>query len=351
MRAATEHAPLRPRWQGSIGEPVVALNAFPHGRAGPDGLLAGGSEGRVLLFGADGTRRHCWELGDALLDVAASPDGTRVAAVGMASRKLWNAATGELLCSEAAGWSASAGWDENSRSLAVADGKRIRTLGRSGGVQWSSPELASTVTAVLWPRGRLRVAASAYQEVKIFEPCTGRTTHTLRAPGAISGLAASPNGRWVVGGSQDATLHGWKVADGSDFRMAGFPATVSRLAFEDGGRWMACDSAEVLTCWDFSGNGPTGRSAVVLTGHRAAVSSFAWAPGGLRTMVSGDEEGTVLVWRLSAGTRPADELRPVGGVREGAPVTAVAVGAGGRSAEPVAHVGRRSGEIEAMALR
>jgi hypothetical protein len=87
--------------------------------------------------------------------------------------------------------------------------------------------------------------------VKIFEPGTDRMVQRLPSPGAIAGLAVAPNGRWVVGGSQDATLHGWKVTDGSDFRMSGFPTTVSPLSFQDIGHWMACVSGEVVTCWEF----------------------------------------------------------------------------------------------------
>jgi WD40 repeat protein len=183
--------------------------------------------------------------------------------------------------------------------------------------------------------------------VTIFEPDTNRITNTLRAPGAISGLTAAPNGRWVVGGSQDATLHGWKVDDGSDFEMPGFPATVSHLAFEDSGRWMACESAEVLTCWDFSGAGPTGRAGVVLTGHQSAVSAFAWMPGSQRTLISGDQDGTVLVWRIAPTTKPGDELRPAGGVRDDDPVTAITTG---RGTAPTAYVARRSGRIDVLTV-
>lgn len=362
MTAVTRRPAARQRWRADVGEPVVALDILPGGRDTPDALVAGGSEGQVGVFEADGTVRHALSLDDALLDVAASPDGTRVAAVGMASRRLWDTTSGDLLSGEKAQWSASAAWDDRSGRLAVADGKRVRILDRDGAVRWSSPPLASTVTNVLWPRGRLRVAASAYQGVTVLEPSGDRVTNRLRAPGAISGLAASPNGRWIVGGSQDATLHGWKVADGSDFRMSGFVAAVSRLAFEDSGRWMACASAEVLTCWDFSGKGPTGRAAVVLAGHHAPVTAFAWAPGERRTLVSGAEDGTVLVWRLTPTTKPADELRPVGEIPDGGesgdegrtrdadPVTAITIGPGGRADHPTAYVARRSGCVDAMAI-
>jgi WD40 repeat protein len=304
----------------------------------------------VQVFDPDGASRHHLDLRDALLTVAASPDGTRIIALGMGSRRLWSATDGAVLDASSSGWSASAAWDERSQALAVADGKRVRVLDRSGAVRWSSDPLPSTVTNVLWPRGRLRVAASAYQGVTIFEPESDRITNTLHAPGAISGLAAAPNGRWVVGGSQDATLHGWKVADGSDFQMSGFPATVSRLAFDDGGRWMACESAEVLTCWDFSGGGPTGRAGVVLAGHQAAVAAFAWLPGAPRTLVSGDVDGNILVWRLAPATKPGDTLRPVGGLRDDDPVTAITVGRGAGSTAPVAYVARRSGRIDALTV-
>ncbi|MHA6628756.1 WD40 repeat domain-containing protein [Pseudonocardia sichuanensis] len=112
----------------------------------------------------------------------------------------------------------------------------------------------------------------------------------LPAPGAIAGLAVAPNGRWVVGGSQDATLHGWKVPGGSDFRMSGFPTTVSRLAFEPGGRWMACDAGDTIACWDLSGTGPTGREALLAEGHTAAVTALCWAPtdGASRALLTTD---------------------------------------------------------------
>jgi WD40 repeat protein len=349
VTAPTQRPSLETRWLVDIAEPPVALDLLPGRGSRRGALLAGGSEGRVSLVEPEGLIR--WERGldSGLLDVAASPDGTRIAAVGMTGWKTWDA-DGQELRAEAAEWSSCATWDERSEYLALAEGKRLRVLDRDGLAHWSSAPLSSTVTGALWPRGRLRVAASAYQGVTIFEPASDRVTKSLRAPGAISGMAASPNGRWIVGGSQDATLHGWKVDDGSDFRMAGFPSTVSRLAFEDAGRWMACESSDVLTCWDFSGKGPTGRAAVVLTGHRSPVPGFAWAPGESRTLVSGDRDGLVLVWRLTAGTRPGDELRPVATLRGEEPVTAIVVDRPDKYERPTAYIARRSGGIDAVAI-
>jgi WD40 repeat protein len=176
-----------------------------------------------------------------------------------------------------------------------------------------STPLASTVAGLAYLRrdGR-RIAAAAYQGVTILEPATDRVIEHLPAPGAIAGLAVAPNGRWVVGGSQDATLHGWKVPGGSDFRMSGFPTTVSRLAFESSGRWMACDAGDSIACWDFSGAGPTGREALLAEGHAAAVTALSWAPpdAASRVLITADAAGDVACWRIDARHGPGDRLRP-----------------------------------------
>lgn len=219
----------------------------------------------------------------------------------------------------------------------------MRVLDRDGAPRWISPALPSTVAGLSWLRsdGR-RIAAAAYQGVTIVEPATDRVVEHLPAPGAIAGLAVAPNGRWVVGGSQDATLHGWKVPGGDDFRMSGFPTTVSRLAFEPGGRWMACDGGDTIAFWDFSGAGPTGREALLGQGHRGAVTALAWAPTG-RTLATADATGDVALWRLDPAARPGDRIRPTWVTSTGDPAGALAH-AGGHIVS-----GHRSGALACAA--
>ena len=49
--------------------------------------------------------------------------------------------------------------------------------------------------------------------------------------------------------------------------MSGYPAKVSRLAFDGSGRWLAADGAPEVTVWDFAGKGPEGRAPRMLRGH------------------------------------------------------------------------------------
>lgn len=327
------------RWQVDLDEPVVALAA-----AGPH-LVAGGSEGLVVVLEPDSTERLRLQFGDVLLALAASPDGTRLAAGGPNSLAIWDLTDGRVLRRCDTRWCAALDWAARSDQLVAADGRQVRVYDRDGSRRWTSQPLRSTVAGLSWVRGGRRVAAAAYQGVTVFEPDTDRLVEHLPAPGAIAGLTVAPSGRWVVGGSQDATLHGWKLPGGEDFMMSGFPSTVSQPAFEPTGRWMACDGGAQIACWDFSGNGPTGREALLAEGHDARVSALTWLPGGTsRVLFSGDAAGGLALWRITNTDRPGGRLRPQWTGDTGDPVSA-AVGCG-----DLAVAGHRSGRVTGRCL-
>jgi WD40 repeat protein len=240
---------------------------------------------------------------------------------------VFDLADGSVVADHPHHWCGCLAWASKSGDLAANDGRLVRVYSADGRLRWASPPLPSTVAGLAWMRadGR-RLAAAAYQGVTIFEPGTDRAVARLPAPGAIAGIAVDPNGRWVVGGSQDATLHGWNVRNGSDFQMSGFPKLVSRLAFESSGRWMCCDGGDTLVCWDFSGSGPTGREGLLAEGHRNDVTALAWAPAGgsAPILVSGDAAGEVALWRLGPSSRPGGRIRPFWRTATGDPVGAIA---------------------------
>ncbi|MBC3191842.1 WD40 repeat domain-containing protein [Pseudonocardia sp. C8] len=328
-----------PVWSLSLDEPVVEV------AAGDDVAVAGGSEGTIAVVDASGDVRFRLELGDFLLSLALSEDGTRLAAGGGQRVRIWDVGTGRLLADHPARWCSALAWTASGDGIAIGDGRHVRVLDRDGNARWGSTAMRSTVAGLSWLRrdGR-RIAAAAYRGVSILEPATDRVIEHLPAPGAIAGIAVSPHGRWVVGGSQDATLHGWKVPGGDDFQMSGFPTTVSRLAFDSTGRWMACDGGDTVAFWDFSGSGPTGREAMLGQGHRGSISALAWSTDTQRTLVTGDATGDVAVWHLGPDAGPGTRLRPSRTRTGDDPVGAVAA----RHGHVI--VGHRSGALSRIAL-
>lgn len=321
MRMTPETAIQEAVWHLDIDEPVLSITAAA-GR-----VIVGGSEGSIVVADTDGRARLRLRLDDFLLAMAVSPDGARLAVGGGQRLAVFDLADGSVVADHSHQWCGCLAWAAKSGDLAANDGRLVRVYAGDGRLRWTSPPLQSTVAGLSWMRGDgRRLAAAAYQGVKIFEPDTDRVVQRLAAPGAIAGLAIAPNGRWVVGGSQDATLHGWNVRDGSDFRMSGFPKLVSRLAFEASGRWMCCDAGETVVCWDFSGSGPTGREGLLAEGHRDDVTALAWAPtgGSAPILISGDAAGEVALWRLGPSSRPGGRIRPSWRTATGDPVGAIA---------------------------
>lgn len=313
------------RWRYQLDEPVIGVTV------GPDGAVVGvGSEGRCVLLDPAGQLRHRWQFDDGPQVLATAPDGRRALVGGMTGHLMLDLDTGQAVAGAGRGWCAAAAWTPDGSAVAVGDGRTVRRLDRDGHELWTSAPLPSTVTGLAAMGDGRRVAAAAYQGVHVLAARDGSHEKTLPAPGAIAGLAVAPSGRWVVGGSQDATLHGWRFPTADDFRMSGFPTTVSRLAFHADGRWLACDGGNDVTCWDFAGAGPTGRAALILEGHEAQVGALAWAPpGGGPVLVTGDAAGTVHTWLIAGpGAKPGEVLSPQHRIAHDDVVTDLACGAG-----------------------
>ena len=59
-------------------------------------------------------------------------------------------------------------------------------------------------------------------------------------------MTFSPDGKFLVTAMQEPTLHGWRLADRKDMRMAGYTAKVRSMAWTPGGKWLATSGAEQL---------------------------------------------------------------------------------------------------------
>jgi WD40 repeat protein len=126
----------------------------------------------------------------------------------------------------------------------------------------------------------------------------GALTGILKShSGAVEALAVSPDGHWVVSGSEDWTLRLWDLKTNRVVRtFEGHTGTVHAVAFTPDGQSILSGSEDrMLFFWDIN----TAKLKWKLRGHTLAVQGVAISDDGkLASSVS--EDGTVRVWDLES---------------------------------------------------
>ena len=202
--------------------------------------------------------------------------------------------------------------------IAAGVGKRVVLMDAAGTVL-KTLEHPSTVTGVAFDAKGKRVAASHYNGVSLwFVASKTDTPRVLEWKGSHIGVAIHPQGEAVVSAMQENALHGWRLSDGHNMRMAGYPAKTLSLSFSRTGRWLASSGAEAAVLWPFFGGGPMGKAPLELgAGNGVICTRVACHP--LQDMVAaGFADGSVLL--ADIGT---ERLLPVCGAG-GSPVSALA---------------------------
>ena len=218
-RAEWAGAPtLRPRAEGGIElspgaapPPPMARLRVHHGacldlaRDSGGGFLSAGDDGMLAHTGEDGATERLGEHPGRWVDLVASAGGIRAWAVGRAVH-LSGAASGTV-------------------------------------------ELPGSATALAFDPAGERLAAAHYHGVTIWS--AHAPARLLQTPGCPRSLAWSPDGRYVVCGLQENALHGWRLSDGGDIEMGGYPGQPRSLSFAADGTFLASSGAPRVVCWRF----------------------------------------------------------------------------------------------------
>jgi len=179
------------------------------------GFLSGGDDGRVVLVPRDGEPSVLAEVpGEWLNAIACSPHGPRAYAGGRRVHRI-GADRGEVIDVPA-----------TATALAFSPDGRCLAIAHSGGV-------------TLW--------------------ADHAAPRRLAWPGYHRALAWSPDGRYLVAGMQENALHGWRIADGGDIELGGYPGQPLSLSFAHDGRYLATSGGPRPVCWRFdplSGSAP-----------------------------------------------------------------------------------------------
>lgn len=265
--------------------PRIAIHSGAILSSAADGkrLLTGGDDGRVVVIGPDFASagifqdaKHRW-----IDNVACGPQG-------------------------ALAWSA--GKQAYVRSERIGD----RTL-----------EAPSTAGGLAFAPKGLRLAVAHYNGVSLWFPNARSEPELLPWKGSHLKLAFSPDGRFLVTSMQEPTLHGWRLSDGKDMRMAGYGVRVRSFGWTASGNWLATSGANDLVLWPFQGkDGPMGKTPRMLAAAGAQVEVVACHPK-QDVVAAGYADGLLLLVRVEDG---AEILAKHPGA---APVSALAWNASG----------------------
>jgi WD40 repeat protein len=327
-----------PRWTVALDDHVEALAWTGDGSR----LVAGSLGGDAVVADAGGAvvaKLATHPLG--VLCAAWSPDGERLAVGGQDGvLRLADGVGEELAVHEHRGWVTCVGWSPDGTTLAGGIDRTLLLVDADGATQRVYEPAPSTITAVAWsPDGR-RVGATAYGGLRWYKP-TLQSTEPMRTwawKGSLLSLAVQPGGRWACAGSQDATVHLWRLWSGKELSMGGYPAKIEHLAFRADGRWMANACLGELTVWDFSSS-PAGTVPAHGSAHDRHITALAWQPDGT-LLATGAADGRLVLW--PSPDSGATELMPVAVHDDEVGVARLAWTPDGRSLA----VGRADGRVE-----
>jgi WD40 repeat protein len=94
------------------------------------------------------------------------------------------------------------------------------------------------------PDGRFIVSGSDDRTVKVWELESGRLLRSLEGhTGGVRAVAVSPDGRFIVSGSEDRTIRAWDPESRESRVLFWNDAVILSLALSRDGRLLACGDA------------------------------------------------------------------------------------------------------------
>lgn len=275
-------AKLAPRAEHAVHTgAILAFTADPSGTA----VFSGGDDGRLVRLPIGGEPETIAEIpGRWIEHVAVAASGARA-------------------------------WSEGRKAVLVKPDGTRHVL-----------EHPSSVGGLAFDADGRRLAVAHYNGATIWTVDAGKPQEKKFGwKGSHVGISFSPNGKFLVTIMQENALHGWRIADQGNMRMAGYPAKPKVLSWSANGLWLASSGAEGGVLWTFKGkDGPMGKNAEVLGQRPARVTAVAWHPRS-EVLATGYDDGAVFLARRADANLLLVRRPKVGGA-----VTAVAWGAEGR---------------------
>ncbi len=300
-------------WLRQLPEFIRAIAESPDGER----IAVADASGQVLILGvADGESQQRWQLHDEPITglrwprpdrlVSIAEDGTaRIIDPEDYGRRV-------ALIETDAFWIEDLDICHTSKRLALCAGKKAQVWSLDGDKEWESQPHESTVSGVSFLPQKSLLATACYGAMRIWDHDSGGEKEQLTWKGSLFKPHPSPDGSVVACGCQDDSVHFWRLETGRDSEMSGYPAKPRCLAWSTDSTLLATSAAQAVLVWSFS-EGPEGTSPFVLQVHEAPVSAMGFHPT-RKLLLSGSEDGIILLWAPQNGPTPMAMATMVGEV-------------------------------------
>lgn len=291
---------LTKHWAAVLDDYVIDLAWSPDGTQ----LAAASASGPVSLFesvkGAklhelpghtDGTNCLAWKPSAQTTLATGGQDG---------AVKLWDTTAGQHTATAELGsaWVEHLSWRPTAGDaapiLAAAAGRELTFLNADASVRHRFKSAPKTLSAIAWhPQGGA-LAAAYFGGVCLWDADDFVAQKEFAYANGIHALVWSSDGRWLVSGNQDPSVHLWLPEEDQEFHMSGYEGKVKELSFDRTGRWLATGGGRDACIWDCLGAGPEGREPAMLP-HDAKVCAVAFQKK-FGVLATASQDGTLMLW-------------------------------------------------------
>jgi WD40 repeat protein len=308
------HSPLEaPRWSQELDE-------FPTGLAWTkdlSSLAVATASGHLHLLGAqDGNPLRSFQAHEGSVQCLAlhpsRPWAITGGEDGTAQRIRLDTGEHKPVGGAWGAWVEQAAWSPDGAFVALAAGRKAAIFNKDGALASRLPDAAHTITGLAWSPDSKILASVGYGGASLYFGKTGKLARRLEWKGSLLSVVWSPNGKVLACGSQDNSVHFWRLPSGQDAQMGGYPGKPQRLSFSTDGRWMATTGGAQVAVWNFE-QGPEGKPPLLLEAHDQPLSAVAFAPN-TKVLASGDRAGRVCLWAVGVQPHPVSHFQVEGEV-------------------------------------
>jgi WD40 repeat protein len=313
---ASAPAELPTRWSRQLNDYVVALSASHDGAL----VAVGTSSGKIYAFeSATGKVLFAREAHQGgVLACAFSPREALLATSGHDGyARLFDASGDEQgFVSGGSAWVEHLAWSPSGKHLATTSGRTARVWTRDTKPVSEIEPAPSIISGLAWNRAGTQLATAGYGGVRLVEARRGSVVRELPWYASLISLAWSPDDSVIACGTEECSVHFWRLETGKNSEMSGFAAQPRALCWSRDGKLLATSGGPASSLWSFEA-GPEGSRPTLLAAHQALCTVLSFHPT-LPWLASGGDDAVIFIWR------PHQAIAPFGTGRMDDTVTCLA---------------------------